>query len=147
MPAPAADFREGQGAAMNATSTGDALSILVVDDESMIAMLLEDMLLDLGCTLAGSAGSVAQSLAIIEAAKRSLDGAFLDINLRGELVYPVADALTARGVPFVFVTGNTAHGIDIRYAAVPVLSKPFPAVAIEHALRRFAEQRRVAASV
>jgi CheY-like chemotaxis protein len=54
---------------MNAAQTGDGLSILVVDDETMIVMLLEDMLLDLGCTVAGSAGSVAQSLALIERAK------------------------------------------------------------------------------
>jgi CheY-like chemotaxis protein len=132
---------------MNTILESDALSILVVDDESMIAMLLEDMLLDLGCTLAGSAGSVAQSLRLIEAGERLPDGAFLDINLRGELVYPVADALTARGVPFVFVTGNPAPGIDPRFAAVPVLSKPFGCVAIEHAVQRFAERRRVAARV
>ncbi len=51
---------------MNATQAGDGLSILVVDDETMIVMLLEDMLLDLGCTVAGSAASVAQSLAVID---------------------------------------------------------------------------------
>nr|WP_294522282.1 response regulator [uncultured Rhodopila sp.] len=122
------------------------LSILIVDDETMIVMLLEDMLADLGCSVAGSAGSVAQSLAIIERTKQTLDGAFLDINLRGELVYPVADALKARGIPFVFVTGNALHGIDPDYAGVPALSKPFGARAIEQAVRLFAERRRVPAT-
>jgi CheY-like chemotaxis protein len=121
----------------------DRLSILVVDDETMIVMLLEDMLTDLGCTVAGSAGSVAQSLAVIDRTRESLDGAFLDINLRGELVYPVADALKARGVPFVFVTGDAVHGIDPDYAGVPALSKPFGARAIEQAVKLFAERRQV----
>ncbi|MFL5253557.1 MAG: hypothetical protein ACJ8AI_11790 [Rhodopila sp.] len=55
-----------------------------------------------------------------------LDGALLDINLRGELVYPVADVLAARGVPFVFITGNALHGIDPRYAAIPPWPSRFP---------------------
>nr|WP_294506487.1 response regulator [uncultured Rhodopila sp.] len=130
---------------MNAARAGDGLSILVVDDEAMIVMLLEDMLADLGCTVAGSAGSVAQSLAVIDRARQTLDGAFLDINLRGELVYPVADELKARGVPFVFVTGNAVHGIDPGYAGVPALSKPFGARAIEQAVQLFAERRQVPA--
>jgi hypothetical protein len=48
----------------------------------------------------------------------------LDVNLDGEMVYPVADAVLARGVPFVFVTGYSAEGIDRRFAQVPVLQKP-----------------------
>lgn len=123
----------------------DGLSILVVDDETLIVMLLEDMLADLGCTVAGSAGSVAQSLAIIDRSEPTIDGAFLDINLRGELVYPVADALKARGVPFVFVTGNAVQGIDPDYAGVPALSKPFGSRAIEQAVKLFAERRRIIA--
>jgi len=128
---------------MSAARAGDRLSILVVDDETMIVMLLEDMLADLGCTVAGSAGSVAQSLAVIDQNELTLDGAFLDINLRGELVYPVADALKARGVPFVFVTGNAVYGIDPGYAGVPALPKPFGVHAIEQAVKLFAERRRV----
>jgi CheY-like chemotaxis protein len=131
---------------MNAARADDRLSILVVDDETMIVMLLEDMLADLGCTVAGSAGSVAQSFAVIQSNEQTLDGAFLDINLRGELVYPVADALKARGVPFVFVTGNTVYGIDPDYAGVPALPKPFAAHAIEQAVKLFAERRRAPAT-
>ena len=99
--------------------------ILVVDDETMNVMLLEDMLADLGCTVAGSAGSVAQSLAVIERTGQTLDGAFLDINLRGEFVYPVADALKARGVPFVFVTGYGREHLPPKFRDVFVVNKPF----------------------
>src|SRR4051812_26880823 len=108
MPVPDSPFSKDQGAVMNATPPGEGLAILVVDDETLIAMLLEDLLLDLGCTVIGCtvigpAGSVAQSLALVHGSGRMPDGALLDINLRGELVYPVADVLTARGVPFVFM--------------------------------------------
>jgi two-component SAPR family response regulator len=126
---------------MNAVHSDDVLSVLVVDDETMIAMLLEDMLLDIGCNVVGPASSVAQSLALIEASERKLDGAFLDINLRGEFVYPVADALMARDVPFVFVTGYAAHGIDPHYAAIPALSKPFPLNAINSVVQNFKARR------
>jgi CheY-like chemotaxis protein len=128
---------------MNATPPHDGLAILVVDDETLIAMLLEDLLLDLGCTVVGPAGTVAQSLALVEKSGRALDGALLDINLRGELVYPVADVLIARGVPFVFITGNALHGIDPRYAAIPALAKPFSDETISDVVRGF-EERRIA---
>jgi len=84
---------------MTTTPPSDPLAILVVDDEALIAMLLEDMLLDLGCRVVGPASTVMKSMALIEAEGERIDGAFLDINLRGELVYPVADALAARNVP------------------------------------------------
>jgi CheY-like chemotaxis protein len=125
---------------MNATPQGDGLAILVVDDETLIAMLLEDVLLDLGCTVVGPAATVAQSLALVEG-NRMLDGALLDINLRGELVYPVADVLAARGVPFVFITGNALHGIDPRYAAIPAVAKPFSSETITDVVRKFEEHR------
>jgi CheY-like chemotaxis protein len=126
---------------MNATPPCDGLAILVVDDEILIAMLLEDLLLDLGCTVVGPAGTVAQSLALVEGSGRVLDGALLDINLRGELVYPVADVLIARDVPFVFITGNALHGIDPRYAAIPALAKPFSNETISDVVRSFGERR------
>jgi CheY-like chemotaxis protein len=119
------------------------LSILVVDDETMIAMFLQDMLLDLGCNVVGPAGAVAPAMALIEASGPTLDGALLDVNLRGELVYPVADALTRLEVPFVFVTGYAGHGIDARYATVTAVPKPFPAAAIDRVVRDFADRRRI----
>jgi CheY-like chemotaxis protein len=117
------------------------LSILVVDDEAMIAMLLEHMLLDCGCNVVGPAGAVASAIALIEANAETLDGALLDINLRGETVYPVADALMHRSVPFVFVTGYGRHQIDPRYAAIQALGKPFPSQAIDRVVRSFEDRR------
>jgi CheY-like chemotaxis protein len=128
---------------MSAEPAAHPLSILVVDDESMIAMFLEDMLLDLGCTVVGPAGAVASALALIEAGGQTLDGALLDVNLRGELVYPVADALTRLNVPFVFVTGYAGHGIDPRYAAVTAVSKPFPFATIGRVVQDFSDRRRI----
>jgi CheY-like chemotaxis protein len=122
-------------------------SVLVVDDETMIAMLLEDMLNDIGCKVVGPASSVGQSIALIEANECLLDGAFLDINLRGELVYPVADALMARGVPFMFVTGYALHGIDPQYGAIPALTKPFRFNAIDNAVKVFRQRRRARMSI
>jgi CheY-like chemotaxis protein len=127
---------------MNASAPSPGLSILVVDDETLIAMLLEDMLIDIGCDVVGPAPSVAQAIALIEGCGDTLAGALLDINLRGELVYPVADALAARGVPFVFVSGYASHGIDPRYAAVPALAKPISAATLETAVNSFEQQRR-----
>jgi CheY-like chemotaxis protein len=77
--------------------------VLVVEDETMVAWLLEDMLADLGCAVVGPAAHVNQALAMLDA--EALDAAVLDINLNGQKSYPVADALAARGVPFVFSTG------------------------------------------
>jgi CheY-like chemotaxis protein len=127
---------------MTTAPPSDPLAILVVDDEALIAMLLEDMLLDLGCRVVGPASTVAQSMALIEARGERIDGAFLDINLRGELGYPVADALAARNVPFVFVTGNASHGIDSRYADVTALAKPTSIAMFETTVKNFEERRR-----
>ncbi|GLR68852.1 response regulator [Acidocella aquatica] len=126
---------------MIAEPTDRMLTILIVEDESMIGMLLEDLLQECACRVVGPANSVAQSIALIETGGMALDGAFLDINLRGEFVYPVADALLARNVPFMFITGNATYGIDPRYGAVRTLKKPFMASAIERAVKYFAEQR------
>lgn len=96
--------------------------ILVVEDEGLVALMLEDMLEDLGYDLAYSAASVAQALAWIEAGGAA-DAALLDVNLGGETVFPVADALKARGVPFAFSTGyGESH--DPRFREAPMLGKP-----------------------
>ena len=95
----------------------------MVEDEMIVAWLLEDMLRDLGCSVIGPAGSVKQALAMIEA--EAIDVAVLDVNLNGEMSYPIADALAARGVPFVFVTGYDKGRILDGYQSFPVLQKPF----------------------
>jgi len=98
--------------------------ILIVEDEPLIAMMLEDFLDVLGKQLAGTADSVAGALALIEAG--SVDAAILDVNLRGgEQSWPIADALAARGVPFVFATGGSQDSIAEQYRGRPTLAKPF----------------------
>ena len=100
------------------------LRLLVVEDEAMVAMMLEDMLGDLGCEVVGPAGSVAraQELAQNEA---TIAAAILDVNLGGLPIYPVAETLRARGVPFVFITGYGSADIDGRFADAPTVQKPF----------------------
>src|ERR1700719_1534959 len=97
--------------------------VLVVEDEMIVAWLLEDMLVDLGCTIVGPATSVNQALAMIDV--EAFDAAVLDVNLDGQMSYPVADALTARGMPFVFSTGYDKDTLRDGYRTFPVLQKPF----------------------
>jgi CheY-like chemotaxis protein len=97
--------------------------VLLVEDEMIVAWLLEDMLTDLGCAVVGPAASVDQALAMMAA--EAIDVAMLDVNLNGEMSYPIADALAARGVPFVFSTGYHKDRLPERYRAVPALQKPF----------------------
>ena len=97
--------------------------ILVVEDELMIRMLLEDMLGELGYTIAAEAARIDEAL---QAAKNAdFDLAILDVNLNGEPISPVADALAARGMPFVFATGYGEQGLPETYRGRPTLKKPF----------------------
>jgi two-component sensor histidine kinase/PAS domain-containing protein len=97
--------------------------ILVVEDEVMVAWALEDMLTELGCAVIGPAARVNQALAMIGA--EAIDAAVLDVNLNGEKSYPVADALVALDVPFVFSTGYNKNNLRDGYLGFPILQKPF----------------------
>ena len=100
-----------------------AKRILVVEDELMIRMLLEDMLGELGYSVAAEAARIEEAL---EAAKNAdFDIAILDVNLNGQPISPVADALVARGMPFVFATGYGERGLPEPYRDRPTLKKPF----------------------
>jgi CheY-like chemotaxis protein len=101
----------------------DGRRLLVVEDDYMVAADLAQELTDRGAEVLGPAGSVGKALALIAAAPR-IDGAVLDINLGDEKVYPVAEALRARGVPFVFTTGYDAWIVPEAFAAVRRLEKP-----------------------
>jgi CheY-like chemotaxis protein len=98
--------------------------VLVVEDEMMILMIIEDMLGDLGCEAVTAAATVDQALALINT--QVFDAAMLDMNLNGNKSRAVADALAARGVPFVFSTGYSTLNITDGYRDRPVLKKPFP---------------------
>jgi len=96
--------------------------ILLVEDESLIAMMMQDMLASLGFIVIGPYGGLEAALSAAQHA--DLDGAVLDVNLNGEAAYPVADMLAARGVPYILVTGYESDSIRGRHAAAPVLQKP-----------------------
>lgn len=113
------------------------MRILLVEDEAMIAMLVEDMLLDGGAEVVGPAGGVKAALAAIDQ-NADIDGALLDVNLGGEQSFEVADALAARNIPFVFVTGYGGEGVRDRYPDAPTLQKPFVTSDLERALTALA---------
>jgi DNA-binding response OmpR family regulator len=103
--------------------TGSRPRVLVVEDEVLIALLLEDMLVALECEVADSVGNLDGALAAVR--NGSFDLALVDLNLGGKSAHPVADALMARRVPFAFVSGYGSAGLDPAYAEIPVLEKPF----------------------
>lgn len=97
--------------------------VLVVEDEMLVLMMTEDMLADLGCDSVTAAASVDQAIALIDA--QVFDAAMLDMNLNGTSSHSVAEALVARGVPFIYCTGNTGPAMEDGYQDRPVLKKPF----------------------
>jgi len=96
--------------------------ILVVEDEALIAMLVESLLADRGYAIAGPASRVAAALTLAE--NETLDAAVLDVNIAGEPVFPVADMLTRRGVPVVFLTGYGRLGLPQHFRDYAVVEKP-----------------------
>ncbi len=106
-------------------SDGDlnGLRILVVEDEAAISLLLEDMLLDFGCEVIGPAARLSAALDAVS--REQVDLAILDVNVAGEPIYPVAEALAQRSIPFVFSTGYGSAGIRDTFRDRPVLQKPF----------------------
>lgn len=116
-------------------STIQGMQVLVVEDEALLALMLEDMLADFGCVVAGSAETVGKALCLI-AETSDIDAAILDVHIGGELVFPVADALQDRQVPFVFSTGFGPADLMSRYPESPLLAKPYPPEALAATLAR-----------
>lgn len=98
--------------------------ILLIEDEHIVAEALSRALRQLGAEVVAMAASVEQALALLDTTGE-IDGALLDINLRGVRAYSAADELITRGVPLVFVTGYSTPVIPQAYRHVPVLLKPF----------------------
>jgi CheY-like chemotaxis protein len=105
------------------------LRLLVVEDEMLIAMTIEDVLTDLGCVVVGPASSVAKALDLLSS--QEIDGAILDLNLKGEQAIPVAEALQKRGTPFFFLTGYGSTGTGQVKFDAPTLPKPFDPAALQ----------------
>jgi CheY-like chemotaxis protein len=116
---------------MSEPSSGSA-RILVVEDEYMLADALADGLTALGAQVVGPVGGLGEALTLVAAAE--IDGAVLDINLRGEMVFPLADALAGRGIPYVFATGYGRESIPVRHQDAPTLSKPVDVAALKSLL-------------
>jgi two-component SAPR family response regulator len=101
----------------------NGLRVIVVEDETLLAMLLEDMLAELGCEVLWTAHRVGKALELM--AQSAPDAAVLDVNIAGDPVYPVAQALVERDIPFVFATGYGTRGLDDSWRDRPIVQKPF----------------------
>ena len=97
--------------------------ILVVEDEMLLLLMLEDLIADLGCESVTAASSVDTAIRLIDG--QIFDAAVLDMNLNGNSSRPVADALAAHGVPFIFSTGHSTFDLSDGYGDRPMLKKPF----------------------
>ncbi len=127
---------------MSASKQPDAfpagLRVLLVEDESVVAMLIEDILGELGCEVVGPVAQVRKAVEMAQ--HETIDAAILDVNLNGHDVYPVADVLAARNIPFIFATGYGKDSLRAPYDGRPMLQKPFQQRDINAA---FAEVRAV----
>jgi CheY-like chemotaxis protein len=99
------------------------LRVLVVEDEFLVAMLLEDMLGELGHRVIGPVADAAEALAMAQ--REEMEVAILDVNLAGTDTYSIAAALSARGIPFIFATGYGRASLRAPYRDAPLLQKPF----------------------
>ncbi|WP_332656457.1 response regulator [Brevundimonas sp.] len=109
--------------------------VLVVEDESLVAMLLETILEDMGCVPVGPAATVEEGLQMVTEGG-ALDAALLDVNVAGRQVFPIAEALRERKVPFVFSTGYGEGGLPDEWRGQPTLQKPFTEAAVRDALMK-----------
>lgn len=106
--------------------------ILVVEDESMVSMLIEDALLDMGCVVVAIASRLGDGL--VKAQTLAFDAAILDVNLAGERSFSIADALRIRKIPFIFATGYSYGTIPEPLRGAPIVQKPFSRDELERAL-------------
>ena len=107
--------------------------ILIVEDESLVAMLLETILEDMGCETVGPVSNIDEALTLLDGGL-IVDGALLDVNVAGRAVFPVAAALKARGVPFVFSTGYGQGGLPDEWRDQSTIQKPFTEATVRSAL-------------
>lgn len=109
--------------------------VLIVEDESFVAMLIEEMLIGLDMNPIGPASNVQEALDIIST--QPIDMALLDVNLgNGETGFPIADVLMERGIPFAFVSGYAQASADPTYSAVATLQKPFPCSMLKNTINQ-----------
>jgi CheY-like chemotaxis protein len=117
-----------------AADSSTKIRVLVVEDEAIVAMLTEDMLLDLGFEVGATASTVDEALKRVQ--EQQFDVALLDVNLRGEKVFPIADELLLRQLPFAFTTGYGLDGLREDLRNIPVAAKPFSPLELNEVLVR-----------
>jgi CheY-like chemotaxis protein len=110
----------------------DGNRVLLVEDEILVALMMRDVLGELGFSVIGPFSRL--SAAMVAAVHEDFDAGIIDVNLAGEFAYPVAEVLLARNIPFVFVTGYGVESIDRRFGAVPVIKKPVHRQVLERIL-------------
>jgi CheY-like chemotaxis protein len=110
--------------------------VLVLEDETLVSMMVEDMLLDLGCEVVGPFAKLDQALAFLDGGGADIDAALLDVNLGGIRSFPMAEALAGKGVPFVFTTGYDESGLPDIWRGRPTLRKPFMMGEMAEALKK-----------
>lgn len=116
--------------------------IMVVEDEALVALALRESLDEMGFSVLGPFNRISEAMVALR--NNRVDAAVLDVNLGGELIYPLADVLAADRVPFVFITGYGAEEIEPRYAKVPILQKPIEPGALQSV---FAQPHRAESAV
>lgn len=109
---------------IDAPSELQGLTVFVVEDEALVALNLEDMLSDLGCTIVGPAMRVATARQMLSEAFEA-DIAILDVNVAGEVVFPVAEELASKGIPIIFATGYGQAGLPEAWHGNTILQKPY----------------------
>ncbi|AHE53102.1 response regulator [Sphingomonas sanxanigenens] len=114
-------------------------TFLIIEDEPLIAMMLEDFLEALGHRVAGTADTVSDAMSQVDGA--TFDAAILDVHLRGEACWPVADALADAGRPFLLATGGVVGETPMAHRAAPVLAKPFTIDSVERALNQLRQHQ------
>jgi DNA-binding response OmpR family regulator len=112
--------------------------VLVVEDEALVAMLVEDALVDAGFDVLGPAATVDEAMSVL--ARERPDAVVLDLNLAGETSTPVADALAERGIPYVIATGYGASGLPAGHQDAMVLAKPYDPAELTSMLGRLCRQ-------
>ncbi len=109
----------------SASATTRSLRVLVVEDNGIIASKIVQLMARSGCRVVGPVATLAAALDLAQQKNSILDAALLDIDLRGEAVYPLAEVLEARGVPFLFLTGYEQPAIPETWRGMPRIEKPF----------------------
>jgi CheY-like chemotaxis protein len=127
---------------MEQTGRFDGLQILIVEDNYFVAAALAQRIQDRGATVVGPVATLQTALESVERHGFELNGASLDINLAGQLVFPVADALLARGIPFIFSTGYDLRVIPEIYRDIPRCEKPVNAETVARSLLERAVEHR-----